>query len=87
MFGPKLNFVISCALLCLRSGLEIEVRSRLFCRIANRSIVFIVYCIRTWLTCKILGSYAQVFTVLNEVTQNYFSPATFFLILYLTLDT
>ena len=24
MFGPKLNFVISCALLCLRSGLEIE---------------------------------------------------------------
>ena len=23
MFGPKLNFVISCALLCLRSGLEI----------------------------------------------------------------
>ena len=26
MFGPKLNFVISCALLCLRSGLEIELR-------------------------------------------------------------
>ena len=24
MFGPKLNFVISCALLCLRSGLEIN---------------------------------------------------------------
>ena len=24
MFGPKLNFVISCALLCLRSGLEIR---------------------------------------------------------------
>ena len=24
MFGPKSNFVISCALLCLRSGLEIE---------------------------------------------------------------
>ena len=23
MFGPKLNFVIFCALLCLRSGLEI----------------------------------------------------------------
>ena len=27
MFGPKLNFVISCALLCLRSGLEIELSS------------------------------------------------------------
>ena len=26
MFGPKLNFVISCALLCLRSGLEIELQ-------------------------------------------------------------
>ena len=25
MFGPKLNFVISCALLCLRSGLEIAI--------------------------------------------------------------
>ena len=28
MFGPKLNFVISCALLCLRSGLEIELLRR-----------------------------------------------------------
>ena len=28
MFGPKLNFVISCALLCLRSGLEIELSRR-----------------------------------------------------------
>ena len=35
MFGPKLNFVISCALLCLRSGLEIELISRPLGRHSN----------------------------------------------------
>ena len=29
MFGPILNFVISCALLCLRSGLEDKGRLRI----------------------------------------------------------
>ena len=35
MFGPKFNFVISCALLCLRSGLEIELISRPLRRHSN----------------------------------------------------